>query len=120
MSSEEAEFGLNQVSVSNTIIGGNCPAPPVCEETKYRTIDGSCNNLANKEWGQAATAFQRLLPPKYADGKSFANKDRGSLITLMCDVLEIYRLNTEWEWLFADAGITYIEDDQIMFFFLLF
>ena len=69
LSNEEAEFGLNEFNVSNTIIGNTCPVEPVCPETKYRTIDGSCNNLRNKEWGQAVKAFQRLVPPKYGDGK---------------------------------------------------
>ena len=62
------EFLFN-FPISNTIIRGNCPAPLVCQESKFRTIDGSCNNLVNKEWGQATTAFQRLLFPNYADGK---------------------------------------------------
>ena len=37
-------------------------------KAKYRTIDGSCNNLEHLQWGQANTAFQRLLPSDYEDG----------------------------------------------------
>ena len=37
-------------------------------KAKYRTIDGSCNNLEHLQWGQASTAFQRLLPSDYEDG----------------------------------------------------
>ena len=38
--------------------------PPSCDvvkKDKYRTIDGSCNNLANPNYGRAATPFQRVL-----------------------------------------------------------
>lgn len=37
--------------------------------SKYRTEDGSCNNLAHPLWGRANTALTRLLPPDYEDGK---------------------------------------------------
>ncbi|XP_064614042.1 peroxidasin-like [Liolophura sinensis] len=46
----------------------SCPyKPPInCERfTRYRTVDGSCNNLNSPLWGAAFTPFVRLLPPRY-------------------------------------------------------
>ncbi|KAF3430721.1 hypothetical protein E2986_12644 [Frieseomelitta varia] len=40
----------------------------MCEESRYRTFDGSCNNLYNPTWGMANTTFGRLLPPRYGNG----------------------------------------------------
>ncbi|XP_033217357.1 peroxidase-like isoform X2 [Belonocnema kinseyi] len=36
--------------------------------SKYRSIDGSCNNLENPKLGSALTAYRRLLFPNYIDG----------------------------------------------------
>ena len=38
------------------------------KDSKYRTIDGTCNNLEKKRQGAANTAFQRLLPAEYENG----------------------------------------------------
>ncbi|KAG7174694.1 Chorion peroxidase-like 11, partial [Homarus americanus] len=72
----QAGYGLQQISISDTVIANSCPAPPRCEEKDrfYRTIDGSCNNLQNPRWGQARTTFQRLRPPQYSDGLSSPRK----------------------------------------------
>ena len=41
---------------------------------KYRSIDGTCNNLENPKLGSALTAYTRLLFPNYIDGKSASNE----------------------------------------------
>ncbi|KAF2897022.1 hypothetical protein ILUMI_09153 [Ignelater luminosus] len=44
---------------------------PTCDFTyKYRTFDGSCNNLKYPEWGMANTVYGRMLIPNYGDGIS--------------------------------------------------
>ncbi|KAL1132705.1 hypothetical protein AAG570_010657, partial [Ranatra chinensis] len=39
-----------------------------CQDTKYRSIDGSCNNLRNPGLGSANTNYKRLIPQRYSDG----------------------------------------------------
>ncbi|CAH1100326.1 unnamed protein product [Psylliodes chrysocephalus] len=40
----------------------------VCNDSaKFRSIDGSCNNLNNPIWGTSYSVYDRLLPPKYGD-----------------------------------------------------
>ncbi|XP_011629559.1 peroxidasin [Pogonomyrmex barbatus] len=41
-----------------------------CFHHKYRTIDGSCNNLRHPTWGSSYTGFQRILQPIYENGFS--------------------------------------------------
>nr|XP_027204017.1 peroxidase-like [Dermatophagoides pteronyssinus] len=36
--------------------------------SKYRTLDGSCNNLRSPYWGRSFSCHIRLLPPDYGDG----------------------------------------------------
>ena len=40
----------------------------ICFHKKYRTADGSCNNLKHPMWGAALTPFSRLLSPIYENG----------------------------------------------------
>lgn len=62
-------IGLRKFSAKNTILAGNCPALPRCKpHAKYRTLDGTCNNIHHPLWGKSETAFQRILPAKYDDG----------------------------------------------------
>ncbi|GIY46046.1 peroxidase, partial [Caerostris extrusa] len=41
------------------------------EYNKYRTIDGTCNNIKNPSWGKADNCLRRVLPFDYADKISF-------------------------------------------------
>lgn len=69
MSPDQGTFALPAFSVLNTVLRDTCPRSAACRPSKYRTADGSCNNLKHDRWGQAGTALQRILPPKYGDGK---------------------------------------------------
>lgn len=40
----------------------------MCFHSKYRTFDGTCNNLQHPLWGSSYTAFRRLLKPVYENG----------------------------------------------------
>ncbi|XP_076385365.1 peroxidasin [Megachile rotundata] len=42
----------------------------MCYHTKYRSIDGSCNNLRHPTWGSSYTGFRRVLQPIYENGFS--------------------------------------------------
>lgn len=42
----------------------------LCFHNKYRTIDGTCNNLQRPYWGASHTAFRRLIKPIYENGFS--------------------------------------------------
>ncbi len=37
-------------------------------DNKYRTIDGTCNNLEHPLWGSSGSAFRRMMTPDYDDG----------------------------------------------------
>ncbi|XP_043950846.1 peroxidasin isoform X1 [Drosophila biarmipes] len=42
----------------------------MCFHSRYRSIDGTCNNLQHPTWGASLTAFRRLAPPIYENGFS--------------------------------------------------
>lgn len=71
---EETGLGLTIHSIRQTITFPACRSRPPCMEhfgtgiVKYRTIDGSCNNLEQTSWGMTRSTFQRILPPAYSDG----------------------------------------------------
>ncbi|KAH7636454.1 hypothetical protein HUG17_10424 [Dermatophagoides farinae] len=68
LSNEQARDGLYRYSIEHTDLEQYCIPEPSCQQGKYRTIDGSCNNLQRPLWGKSNTAFERLLPPQYNDG----------------------------------------------------
>ncbi|XP_043926194.1 peroxidasin homolog isoform X2 [Protopterus annectens] len=51
----------------------------MCFHQKYRTFDGTCNNLQHPMWGASLTAFERLLKSVYENGFNLprgVNSDR--------------------------------------------
>ena len=52
----------------NTILETQCNTNPTCSDSKYREMDGSCNNKRDARLGQANTPLQRILMPAYSDG----------------------------------------------------
>ena len=47
----------------------NATVSVLCDTSdKYRTINGSCNNLKHPEWGMSETAQHRYLKAEYDDG----------------------------------------------------
>ncbi|XP_050717062.1 peroxidase-like isoform X2 [Eriocheir sinensis] len=73
---QQALFGLEQVSLRNTALYESCPVkkeeltsiPCPVYSLLYRTLDATCNNPDNPEWGAAFRPFARFLPPDYSDG----------------------------------------------------
>nr|XP_050849210.1 peroxidase-like isoform X3 [Vespula vulgaris] len=71
LSKEECARYISTLKLEGTPLGDKCMASHVasCDsKMKYRTIDGSCNNIDNPSWGRAMTAYTRILFPQYFDG----------------------------------------------------
>ena len=66
-----AGIGLQNVRVSETSLVEQCPTQITCgnPSSRFRTADGSCNNLQKPEFGKSNTPVQRILPPTYDDGE---------------------------------------------------
>ncbi len=62
--------GLAAVLVVVPTVPGSAvaEADAACRDTAVRTLDGSCNNLANSQWGRTNTAYLRVAAANYADG----------------------------------------------------
>lgn len=65
------KHGIHKISTDRQTqhLCGN-PAPEVtCDpEYRYRSADGSCNNLKHPHWGRSHTAQERFLLPEYDNG----------------------------------------------------
>ncbi|XP_031763861.2 peroxidase-like [Galleria mellonella] len=49
--------------------GSSCkPVHITCHNSKYRSIDGTCNNQRRPAWGRSGAPFTRIATPRYADG----------------------------------------------------
>merc|ERR1711923_607610 len=62
--------------INGTIFQSVCPEPDPCDPSrKYRTFDGSCNNLLQPKIGWKNTPYQRVIPNAYFDGIEEIRKD---------------------------------------------
>jgi peroxidase len=64
---------ISTLRLQDTQLGAACSAAhsTSCDEnSRYRSIDGSCNNVENPSWGSAMTAYTRVLFSQYFDGKA--------------------------------------------------
>jgi peroxidase len=73
LTNHQTDVGLRADFNSDTVneIDERCPwtpAPSCRSGQKYRSFDGSCNNLRNSNLGRTGTPFQRILLPEYANG----------------------------------------------------
>ncbi|XP_066590140.1 peroxidase-like isoform X2 [Prorops nasuta] len=62
---------VSTLEMRGTNLGSKCAVANAvkCDaKQKYRSIDGSCNNIRNPSWGRAMTAYTRILFPHYFDG----------------------------------------------------
>lgn len=68
---------LTKVKLDKTSLGNTCLSKyynkTACDvrNLEYRSADGSCNNLKHSFWGEANTAYKRLIFPAYKDGNIF-------------------------------------------------
>uniref|UniRef100_T1J5V8 Peroxidase n=1 Tax=Strigamia maritima TaxID=126957 RepID=T1J5V8_STRMM len=46
---------------------------------RFRTVDGSCNNLKNTLWGKSRTPYNRFLPAHYRDGRDSPGRRRDGM-----------------------------------------
>lgn len=68
LASSSTNVTTNSTSDPNS---ADCPKDPSCLTaitSKYRTPDGTCNNLRWPSWGKAFWPYNRVLNPSYGDG----------------------------------------------------
>lgn len=74
LDAEQIREGLAETDLRSILEGTdvqNCEAQFnfTCRQTdRFRSFDGTCNNLRNPSWGMASSCFERLVDPDYADG----------------------------------------------------
>lgn len=62
---------VSSVATTNGDYFAKCAPAVTCDPSaKYRTYNGSCNNLQKPNWGAAMTPFYRLIDAEFDDGKS--------------------------------------------------
>jgi len=60
---------VSSIATTNGDYFKKCAPDVTCNpDDKYRTFNGSCNNLRNPNWGAALTPFYRLINADFNDG----------------------------------------------------
>lgn len=60
---------VSSVATTNGDYFKKCAPAVTCNPSdKYRSYNGSCNNLQNPNWGAALTPFYRLMNAEFSDG----------------------------------------------------
>lgn len=71
MFSENIEFSDSPAQILAEI-ERFCPLKSIeCGLSKFRAIDGTCNNVEHPSWGANYAPMQRVLKPVYSDGGLF-------------------------------------------------
>ncbi|VVC27285.1 Hypothetical protein CINCED_3A000564 [Cinara cedri] len=66
---------VSSVATTNGDYFKKCAPAVTCDpNAKYRTYNGSCNNLQNPNWGAAMTPFYRLMDAEFDDGNETLRK----------------------------------------------
>jgi len=89
LSNDMAGKVTQTVKVEGSALANTCLLEPECSYNRYRSADGSCNNLKSPNMGRSLTQMDRILPPDYDDGKC-TKKAKGLLVRdILAQVLSV-------------------------------
>ena len=71
LSNEAAGIATQHIAIAGTALEETCLPEPTCKASKYRSMDGSCNNLKSPNMGRSVTQLGRYKAPQYDDGTLF-------------------------------------------------
>ena len=64
-----SKIQFEPITTKDTSLHSTCDTVQSCNlRSKYRNIDGSCNNAIKPKYGKSNTPLQRLLAPAYKNG----------------------------------------------------
>lgn len=108
------------LSIAILLAFSNAAFAQNCDDSPYRTFDGTCNNLQNPSWGAAGSIFSRLTAPYYdTDAGQMRDAINPRLISnLVCkqqnEILDGRGLSSfVYAWLqFIDHDITLLPESE--------
>lgn len=67
----KSSLHIASIATTNDDFLKKCAPIVKCDpNAKYRSLNGSCNNLKTPTWGAATTPFLRLLDANFSDGET--------------------------------------------------